>query len=109
MHHEIGTSQSHNNLRDKNCSQDTELEPPHMEVATFFSLGFSYTLPKTNYDSYARQKTKFTSPENCRLASPLRHCPLQVVQTEYKKRQLSSVRIRGTNHYWPLNQSSIPK
>jgi hypothetical protein len=40
-----------------------------VKAVTFFSLGFSYTFPKTKYDSYACQKTKFTSSENYRLTS----------------------------------------
>jgi hypothetical protein len=57
--------------------------PVYIEAVTFFSLGFSYTLPKINYDSYARQKAKFASPENYRLAyrgdiSPFRSFKLNV-------------------------------
>jgi hypothetical protein len=48
---------------------EIELGPPHVEAVTFFSLGLRYTLAKINYDSYACQKTKFTSSENYRLAS----------------------------------------
>lgn len=38
-----------------------------MKKVTFFSLGFSYTLPRTIYDSYPYKK--ITSSEKDRLAS----------------------------------------
>jgi hypothetical protein len=40
---------------------ETELGSPHVEAVIFYNLGFGYSLPKTNYDSYTCQKTKFTS------------------------------------------------
>jgi hypothetical protein len=36
---------------------EIKLGIPHVETVKIFSSGFSFTLPKTNYDSYTRQKT----------------------------------------------------
>jgi hypothetical protein len=47
---------------------EIELGLLRVEAVTVVSLGFSYTLLKTNYDSYACQQIEFTSSKSYRLA-----------------------------------------
>jgi hypothetical protein len=58
-----------------------------MKAVIFFSLGSSYTLPKTLYDSYACQQDKIHIFKNYRLASrgdfvPFRSSKLNVNKNE---------------------------
>jgi hypothetical protein len=76
-----------------------------MEAVTFFSLGFSRTLPMANCDSYTYEKTKFMPSENYRLASRGDIVPLPVTQTVCKARLLSSVQKQETCRNSPINQT----
>jgi hypothetical protein len=72
-----------------------------MNAVTFLRLGFSYTLPKTNCDSYACQKTKFTSSENYSLTSRGDIVPFRLLKLNVRKGNCRLPRYEETGHNSP--------
>jgi hypothetical protein len=74
-----------------------------VKAVAFFSLGFSYTLPKANYDNYACYKKITSSEKYCGLASRGDLVHFRSFKLNVRKVKLSSVQIRGTNHNSPIS------
>jgi hypothetical protein len=84
IHYAVSTSQSHKPPRIKLFPR-YRTRNPTCESDYFFSLGSSYLLPKTLYDSYACRQNKIHIFGKLQTCLPWWPCPLPVIQTECKQ------------------------